>query len=62
MRDLPSGKGVTPGPTTPEARPESALRPYLVIAALALIVGLVLAAYLWMHRTEIMAILTHTPI
>jgi len=34
----------------------------LVIAALALIVGLVLAAYLWMHRTEIMAILTQTPI
>ncbi len=56
----------TPGPvsrtTTPEPPPESAVRPYITMAAFALIVGVVLAAYLWAHRVEIMAILTQTPI
>ena len=40
---------------------ESIAAPYLVTAALATVVLLVLAAYLWLYRAEIIAILTHSP-
>ena len=40
---------------------ESAAAPYLVTSMLALVVLVVLAAYLWLHRAEIVAILTQSP-
>ena len=43
-------------------RPEPAAVPYLVVAALALLVALALASYLWVHRAEIDAILRQVPI
>jgi uncharacterized iron-regulated membrane protein len=35
--------------------------PYLVILGLALVVGLILAVYLWLNRGEILAIFTQSP-
>ena len=45
----------------PGHRPEPAAVPYLVVAALALLVALALASYLWVHRAEIDAVLRQVP-
>ena len=63
MTGNPGGPGEV-GPDTP--RPESApagsaATPYLVTAAVGLVVLLVLSAYLWLHRAELIAILTQSP-
>ena len=45
----------------PGRLPEPAAVLYLVVAALALLVALALASYLWVHRAEIDAILRQVP-
>ena len=57
----PSRQAEPEQPDGPAPPIESTAGPYLVTAALALAVLLVLAAYLWLHRAEIVAILTQSP-